>query len=187
MSEILKYALLMTFLVMAGMVLASNSAFATAYSRQYCVNDTVLYTEDAVYNADTGELTHYNETFICNYGCHMGHCLPYYQDISNLPTIIGFMMIAFFFLYAGLKMDKNTHGVIQVLFLFAGMLFVILTASIVTESASFSGVGAVEAAANSGYALTIYIFWFVMFWFIVLLLYKVLVMIGVIKPLKWGV
>jgi len=88
---------------------------------------------------------------------------------------------------AGLKMDKNTHGVIQVLFLFAGMLFVILTASIVTESASFSGVGAVEAAANSGYALTIYIFWFVMFWFIVLLLYKVLVMIGVIKPLKWGV
>lgn len=162
-----------------------NSADALEYSRSYCINSTLAYYEDALYDADTGDLSHYNETEICDYGCFKGECMPVVGGFE-FGTIIGLCLIAFFFLVAALKLDKETHGVIQVLFLFIGIMFVILTLAIISELSDYSGINAVEAAADSAYQLSIYVFWLVLFYFIVLFIYKILVMTGTIKPIKWS-
>ena len=96
------------------------------------------------------------------------------------------MLVAFFFALTGLKLDKETHGVIQVLFLFVGMLFVIITMAVISEFGDYSGITAVETAVDSGLQLSIYTFWFVLFWFIILFFYKVFVSIGKIQPIKWS-
>ena len=164
-----------------------NSVNAIEFSRQHCLNSTIAYTEDAIYNQETGELTgHYNETMICDYGCFKGECLPSDANTYDMSIVIGLMLVAFFFVMTGLKMDKDTHGVIQVLFLFIGMLFVIITMAVISELADYSGITAIESAADAGYLLSIYAFWFVVFWFIILLFYKLLVSMGKLQPIKWS-
>ena len=179
-----KIVVFMTLILVLGGTL--NSVDALNYSRQYCVNSTILYTEDSLYDADTGDLNHWNETFICDYGCYKGFCLPTYMDISGLSPALGLILVALLFIYAGLRLDKETHGVIQVLFLLVGLMFIMISTSIIAEMSLYSGIDSVEAAANSAFNLSIYVFWIVLFWFIILFFYKLLVMTGKIQPLNWS-
>ena len=163
-----------------------NGVNAVEQSTQYCTNTTDLYTEIAIYNEQTGGLNHYNWTTICGDGCFKSKCLIAEAHTYDMSIVIGLMLVAIFFAFVGLKLDKEVHGVIQVLFLFVGMLFVIITMAVISELADYSGIEALEAAVDSGYQLSIYVFWFVLFWFIILLIYKLLVMTGKIQPLNWS-
>ena len=59
-KHIIIFAALM--LVLGGTL---NGADAVEQSRQYCVNSTIAFTVDAIYNQETGELTgHYNDCLL---------------------------------------------------------------------------------------------------------------------------
>jgi len=170
--------------ILLGTFIQDAGAACEDYSLQYCINDSHKYWERNVcYNE-----TEYNfhETMNCSYGCLSGECLPAPTESHDMAIIIGIMLVAFFFIYAGLKMDKETHGVIQVLFLFVGILFVIINFAVLSEIADYSSISPLESAVDNGYSLAIFVFWFVLFYFIVIFIYKVLVSMGKIQPIKWS-
>jgi len=178
-------ALLVSFLVcilsVAGTLPVVN---AIEESYEYCINESYKYWEENIYY--NGTLHSFNNTKNCTYGCLNGDCLPAQTESHDIAIIIGIMLVAFFFLYAGLKMDKETHGVIQVMFLFVGVMFTIVNFAVLSEISEYSSITPLGTAVNSGYQLTIYVFWFLLFYFMVLFFYKVLVSIGKIQPIKWS-
>lgn len=179
------YKTLIAFLVailVAGATLPAVNAVDE--SHEYCINSTHRYWEKNIYLNDT--IYPFTDTENCSYGCLLGQCLPAPTESHDMAIIVGIMMVAFFFIYAGLKIDKETHGVIQVLFMFVGVLFVILNFAVLTELADYSSIAPLETAVDSGYQLSIYVFWFLLFYFIVLFFYKVMVSIGKIQPIKWS-
>lgn len=160
------------------------AAFAAEESQQYCINSSHRFWEESIYLNST--LYEFNKTQNCSYGCYNGLCLPAPTESHEMSIVIGLMMVAFFFMYAGLKLDKDTHGVLQVLFMFVGMMFVIINMSVMSELADYSSIPALEAGVDSGYSLSVYVFWFVLFYFILLFFYKILVSYGKIQPLNWS-
>ena len=173
-------AVLTFVLVVGGTLPAAN---AQEESHEYCINSTHRYWEQNVYFNET--LYSFNDIENCSYGCLMGQCLPAPTESHDLAIVIGIMMVAFFFIYAGLRMDKETHGIIQILFMFVGVMFVIINFAVLSELADYSSIAPLETAVDNGYQLAIYVFWFLLFYFMVLFLYKTLVSIGKIQPIKW--
>ena len=180
-----KIAILTVFLVCVLSLEATLPATnAIEESQEYCINTTHRFWERNIYFNDT--IYTFNDTENCSYGCLNGQCMPAPTESHDMAIIIGIMMVAFFFIYAGLKMDKETHGVIQILFMFVGVMFVIINFAVLSEIADYSSITPLETAVDSGYQLAIYVFWFLIFYFIVLFFYKVLVSIGKIQPIKWS-
>lgn len=174
-------AVLLAMLLAGATLPAVNAA---EESHEHCINSTHRFWEENIYFNAT--LYSFNDTTNCSYGCLMGQCLPAPTESHDMAIVVGIMMVAFFFIYAGLKMDKETHGVIQVLFMFVGVLFVIINFAVLSELADYSSIVPLETAVDSGYQLSIYVFWFLLFYFIVLFFYKVLVSTGKIQPIKWS-
>ena len=179
-----KSAIMVVFLFLVAAAAFMPVADAQAESQEYCTNSTHRYWESNTYF--NGTLFSFNNTKNCAYGCLLGQCLPAPTESHDMALVVGIMMVAFFFIYAGLKMDKETHGVIQVLFMFVGVLFVIINLAVLSELADYSGISPLESAVDSGYNLAIYVFWFLLFYFIVLFFYKVLVGLGKMQPIKWS-
>lgn len=159
-------------------------ADATEESVNYCINTTHRYWEKNIYY--NGTVYPWNDTMNCSYGCLNGLCMPAPSESHDIAIVIGVMAVAFFFMMAGLEMDKETHGVIQILFLFVGVLFVIITFAVLSELADYSSIAPLEAAIDNGFQMAIYVFWFLLFYFIALFFYKVLVSTGKIQPIGWS-
>lgn len=172
---------LMAILAILG-TLPTTSGLEESYS--YCINSTHKTWKQIVNISGTVET--YEDIMNCTYGCLNGKCLPAQTESHDLALVIGIMLVAFFFIYAGLKIDKETHGIIQILFMFVGVMFVIINFAVLTELADYSSITPLETAVDNGYQLAIYVFWFLLFYFMVLFFYKVLVGIGKIQPLKWS-
>jgi len=170
------------------LLVVSSASIASADSYEYCLNDSYKFWQrEIIYNNGSMTTTHtFNYTQNCTYGCDNGRCLPEPSPSQDIAVVLGLMAAAFFFLYGGLKLDKQSHGVIQVLFMFVGILFIVISLAALIEISSYSSLAPLETAVQNGYRLSMYVFWFLLFYFIVLFMYRVLVTTGKIQPIKWG-